>query len=64
MSRLSKANTLDLRVGDHFIFKGKEFVVWEEESTGCVAEVLEPDEEWTGDHHYLFAAEVVDKVIH
>lgn len=58
-----KANTLDLRVGDHFIHEGKEFVVTEEESIGCVAEVLEPDEEWTGEYGYLFAAEVVDRVV-
>lgn len=56
-----KVNTLDLRVGDHFIREGKEFVVIEEETIGCVAEVLEPDEEWTGEYGYLFAAEVVDK---
>lgn len=56
-----KVNTLDLRVGDHFIREGKEFVVTEEETIGCVAEVLEPDEEWTGEYGYLFVAEVVDK---
>ena len=57
-----EVNTLDLRIGDHFIFQGKEFVVREEESIGCIAEVLEPDEEWTGEYGYLFAAEVVRKV--
>lgn len=56
-----KVNTLDLRVGDHFIHEGKEFVVTEEESIGCVAEVLELDKEWTRGS-YLFVAEVVDKV--
>lgn len=63
MNKLSKVNTLDLRVGDHFIHEGKEFKVVEEESIGCVAEVLEPDEECTSEYGYLFAAEVVDKVV-
>lgn len=58
-----RVSSLDLREGDHFIYEGKEFVVTEEESIGCVAEVLEPDEEWTGEYGYLFAAEVVDKVV-
>lgn len=57
---MRKKNTLDLREGEHFWFKGKEFVVEEEESIGCVARVVEPDEEWVGDRGYLFAAEVVE----
>ena len=52
---------LDLQVGDHFFFQGKEFVVREEGIEGCEAEVLEPDEMWTGDSNYLFRLEIVDK---
>ena len=59
--KLEKAVALDLQVGDHFFFQGKEFVVREEGIEGCEAEVLEPDEMWTGDSNYLFAAEIVDK---
>ena len=59
--KLEKAVALDLQVGDHFFFQGKEFVVKEEGIEGCEAEVLEPDEMWTGDSNYLFTAEIVDK---
>ena len=59
--KLEKAVALDLQVGDHFFFQGKEFVVREEGIEGCEAEVLEPDEMWTGDSNYLFTAEIVDK---
>jgi len=59
--KLEKAVALDLQVGDHFFFRGKEFVVREEGIEGCEAEVLEPDEMWTGDSNYLFTAEIVDK---
>ena len=59
--KLEKAVALDLQVGDHFFFRGKEFVVREKDSEGCEAEVLEPDEMWTGDSNYLFTAEIVDK---
>ena len=59
--KLEKAVALDLQVGDHFFFQGKEFVVREEGIGGCEAEVLEPDEMWTGDSNYLFTAEIVDK---
>ena len=52
---------LDLQVGDHFFFRGKEFVVREKDGEGCEAEVLEPDEMWTGDSNYLFILEIVDK---
>ena len=52
---------LDLQVGDHFFFQDKEFVVREKESDGCEAEVLEPDEMWTGDSNYLFILEIVNK---
>ena len=52
---------LDLQVGDHFFFRDKEFVVREKDSEGCEAEVLEPDEMWTGDSNYLFILEIVDK---
>ena len=59
--KLEKAVALDLQVGDHFFFQGKEFVVREEGIEGCEAEVLEADEMWTGDSNYLFTAEIVDK---
>ena len=59
--KLEKAVALDLQVGDHFFFQGKEFVVREEGIEGCEAEVREPDEMWTGDSNYLFTAEIVDK---
>ena len=59
--KLEKAVALDLQVGDHFFFQGKEFVVREEGIEGCEAEVLEPDEMWTGDSNCLFTAEIVDK---
>ena len=59
--KLEKAVALDLQVGDHFFFQGKEFVVREEGIEGCEAEVLEPDEMWTGDSNYLFILEIVDK---
>ena len=59
--KLEKAVALDLQVGDHFFFRGKEFVVREKDSDGCEAEVLEPDEVWTGDSNYLFILEIVDK---
>lgn len=59
--KLEKAVALDLQVGDHFFFQGKEFVVREEGIEGCEAEVLEPYEMWTGDSNYLFTAEIVDK---
>ena len=59
--KLEKAVALDLQVGDHFFFQGKEFAVREEGIEGCEAEVLEPDEMWTGDSNYLFTAEIVDK---
>ena len=59
--KLEKAVALDLQVGDHFFFQGKEFVVREKDSEGCEAEVLEPDEMWTGDSNYLFILEIVDK---
>ena len=59
--KLEKAVALDLQVGDHFFFQGKECVVREEGIEGCEAEVLEPDEMWTGDSNYLFTAEIVDK---
>ena len=59
--KLEKVVALDLQVGDHFFFQGKEFVVREEGIEGCEAEVLEPDEMWTGDSNYLFTAEIVDK---
>ena len=59
--KLEKAVALDLQVGDHFFFQGKEFVVREEGIEGCEAEVLEPDEMWTGDSLYLFILEIVDK---
>lgn len=52
---------LDLQVGDHFFFRDKEFVVREKDGEGCEAEVLEPDEMWTGDSNYLFILEIVDK---
>ena len=52
---------LDLQVGDHFFFRGKEFVVREKDSEGCEAEVLEPDQLWEGEHNYLFILEIVDK---
>lgn len=52
---------LDLQVGDHFFFRDKEFVVREKDGEGCEAEVLEPDEMWTGDSLYLFILEIVDK---
>ena len=59
--KLEKAVALDLQVGDHFFFRGKEFVVREKDSEGCEAEVLEPDQLWEGDHNYLFILEIVDK---
>ena len=59
--KLEKAVALDLQVGDHFFFRGKEFVVREKDSEGCKAEVLEPDQLWEGDHNYLFILEIVDK---
>ena len=59
--KLEKAVALDLQVGDHFFFRGKEFVVREKDSEGCEAEVLEPDQLWEGDHNYLFIQEIVDK---
>ena len=59
--KLEKAVALDLQVGDHFFFRDKEFVVREKDSEGCEAEVLEPDEMWTGDSNYLFILEIVDK---
>lgn len=59
--KLEKVVALDLQEGDHFFFQGKEFVVREEGIEGCEAEVLEPDEMWTGDSNYFFTAEIVDK---
>ena len=59
--KLEKVVALDLQVGDHFFFRGKEFVVREKDSDGCEAEVLEPDQLWEGDHNYLFILEIVDK---
>lgn len=59
--KLEKAVALDLQVGDHFFFRGKEFVVREKDSEGCEAEVLEPDQLWEGGHNYLFILEIVDK---
>ena len=59
--KLEEVVALDLQVGDHFYFRGKEFVVREKDGEGCEAEVLEPDQLWEGEHNYLFILEIVDK---
>ena len=60
-NKFEEVVALDLQVGDHFFFRGKEFVVREKDSEGCEAEVLEPDQLWEGGHNYLFILEIVDK---
>ena len=60
-NKFEEVVALDLQVGDHFFFQGKEFVVREKDSDGCEAEVLEPDQLWEGDSNYLFILEIVDK---
>lgn len=36
-----KRNTLDVKIGEHFVHEGKEYVVTELESIGCIAEPVD-----------------------
>jgi len=56
--RRKKKNSLDLRVGEHFWYEGKEYVVVEEESAGAVARLQERLE--VKEPALLFLGEIVE----